>query len=338
MALTCVQGRPQEWGGAVTEREAVTRLEDGSNSGPPTWISGDMLRELVAPVEAVEALRAAFAGSRPISATRVAARNDRGELLLMASLGDRDAGVKLLTSAEAVPGCARRLLEGVFVLFDEDLLPRAFVDAAELTALRTAAVSALAADYLANTDVDCLLVFGAGTQAAAHVAAMRAIRPIREVIVVGRSEGPAERMRTALSDGTVIVRAGTPEEVAAAGIICTCTTSRIPLFDGGLLVGGTHVSAVGTYVPDARELDDVTMSRGRIVVEDRDAVLAATGDLVIPLRSGAIQLGSVVADLSEVVRGHPVRESRGDITVFKSVGLAMEDLVVARLALAKYTK
>jgi ornithine cyclodeaminase/alanine dehydrogenase-like protein (mu-crystallin family) len=124
-----------------------------------------------------------------------------------------------------------------------------------------------------------------------------------------------------------------PEAVAEADVVCTCTTSERPVFDGALLAPGTHVNAVGAYRPDMRELDDHAVARARVVVETREAALAEAGDLVIPLRAGRIRADLVVADLGELVRGAAVRRGPEDVTVFKSVGIAPEDLVVARAAL-----
>ena len=118
--------------------------------------------------------------------------------------------------------------------------------------------------------------------------------------------------------------------MAEADLVCTCTTSSAPLFDGTLLAPGVHVNAVGTHLPDARELDTATIHRGRVVVETRAVALAEAGELVIPIAEGAIDADHVAADLAETVRGAEVRRSPEDVTVFKSVGMAFEDLVVAR--------
>ena len=125
---------------------------------------------------------------------------------------------------------------------------------------------------------------------------------------------------------------GGANDVADADIVCTCTTSDVPLFDGGLLAPGAHVNAVGSYQPSARELDTVAMARARVVVETREAAFAEAGELCIPIGDGAFGRDHVRADLAQVVHGAEVRTSPDDITVFKSVGLAFEDLIVARAA------
>jgi ornithine cyclodeaminase/alanine dehydrogenase-like protein (mu-crystallin family) len=162
---------------------------------------------------------------------------------------------------------------------------------------------------------------------------MLAVRPFRSVRVVSRSDGPARalagRVRAAGLDGAV---AG-PEAVAEADVVCTCTTSERPVFEGRLLRPGAHVNAIGAYRPDMRELDEEAIARARVVVETREAAMAEAGDILIPLRSGRIGSDHIVADLSELVRGATVRRGPEDVTVFKSVGIAAEDLIVARAAL-----
>jgi ornithine cyclodeaminase/alanine dehydrogenase-like protein (mu-crystallin family) len=125
---------------------------------------------------------------------------------------------------------------------------------------------------------------------------------------------------------------GNPADVARADVVCTCTTSTEPVFDGNELAPGAHVNAIGAYKPTSRELDDTTIRRGPIVVETRAAALAEAGDLLIPMENGVIDETAIVADLAEVVGGATVRHTPEDVTIFKSVGVAFEDLVVATAA------
>ena len=161
---------------------------------------------------------------------------------------------------------------------------------------------------------------------------MLAVRPVEEVLVVGRSQERAEALVTAAGKLGLRARMAGPEAVAEADLVCTCTTSAEPLFAGSLLRPGVHVNAVGSFQPRTRELDDDTMRRARILVETREAALAEAGDLLIPMRAGLIEESDIIADLGEVVRGAMVRRSPEDITVFKSVGVAFEDLAVASAA------
>ena len=159
---------------------------------------------------------------------------------------------------------------------------------------------------------------------------MCAVRPVTDLVVVSRSPGAAEALVQEGADRGLSARLGEPGAVAEADLVCTCTTSDTPLFDGSLLKPGAHVNAVGAHLPVARELDTATVRRARVVVETREVALEEAGELAIPLAEGAIDADHVAADLAETVRGAEVRRSSEDVTVFKSVGMAFEDLVVAR--------
>jgi ornithine cyclodeaminase/alanine dehydrogenase-like protein (mu-crystallin family) len=276
---------------------------------------------------AIAALEAAFRDEDPgDTPPRSHLAVPGGELLLMpAYAAAGGAGVKLVTLAAGNPARGLPFIHAAYVLFAPGtLVPEALLDGTELTAIRTAAVSALATDRLARPDARALVVFGAGTQARAHVAAMRAVRPIETVSIVGRD--PA-RART-LADELGAVVAG-PEAIAGADIVCTCTTSAQPLFDGAQLTPGTHVNAIGAYRADLRELDDAAMRRATVVVETRAAALSEAGDVI----QAGLAPGTLV-ELADLVRGTAVRPEPGAITVFKSVGLALEDLAIARAAVA----
>lgn len=280
---------------------------------------------------AIDALEAAFAGgSLPEAPLRTRVSSPDGDLLLMPAVGERGAGVKLVTVTPSNPDRGLPLIQGVYVLFAPGTMePAAVIDGSALTALRTAAVSGLATRHLARPEARTLVIFGAGTQARSHLEAMTAVRPIEEVIVVSRTREPAEALAARARDAGLRARAGEPSDVAAADLICTCTTSPEPVFDGGLLRAGAHVNAVGAYTPRTRELDDDAVRRGRLVVETREAAFEEAGDLLIPIEAGVIGREDVLAELSEVVRGAEVRRSDEDVTIFKSVGVAFEDLVVA---------
>jgi ornithine cyclodeaminase/alanine dehydrogenase-like protein (mu-crystallin family) len=162
---------------------------------------------------------------------------------------------------------------------------------------------------------------------------MLAVRPVETVTFVSRTASRAEALAGSAREMGVTAAVAGPHAVGAADIVCTCTTSPTPVFEGSRLSPGSHVNAVGAYTPQTRELDDDAIMRARVVVETREVALAEAGDVLIPLGAGAIGPDHVVADLSEVVRGVTVRRSPEDVTVFKSVGVAFEDLVVARAAL-----
>lgn len=246
-----------------------------------------------------------------------------GQLLLMPAQWRAYAGVKVVTAA---PGNAARGLprvQGNYLLLDgETLTPLALLDGIALTSVRTAAVSAVAADALARPEASRLVLFGTGPQARSHLEALRCIRPIRDVVVVGRN---AERTR-AFADG-VGARVGTTDDVAHADIVACCTTARTPLFDGGLLPASATVVAVGSHEPDAREVDETAAARSTVVVEAVSAALREAGDVMQAVQAGAVDPGALVG-LADLVRGTadiPPDRPR----LFKGVGMAWEDLVVA---------
>lgn len=248
---------------------------------------------------------------------------EQGQLLLMPAQWGSYAGVKLVTVA---PGNAARGLpriQGAYLLLDGGTLtPLALLDGIALTSVRTAAVSAVAADALAAPDASRVVVFGTGPQARSHIEALRSVRPVEDVVVVGRD---VERTR-AFADG-VGARVGEAADVARADIVACCTTARTPLFDGSLLPATATVVAVGSHEPDAREVDGSTVGRSTVVVEAASAALREAGDVVLAVQEGALDPGALVG-LADLVRGRvqlPPRRPR----LFKSVGMAWEDLVVA---------
>jgi ornithine cyclodeaminase/alanine dehydrogenase-like protein (mu-crystallin family) len=277
---------------------------------------------------AIDALEAAFAAGVPRVPLRTTTSTPDGELLLMPAAGNQGVGVKLITLTPENPERGAPLVQGVYVLFCTDAQsPEAVIDGASLTALRTGAVSGLATRWLAREDATRLVVFGAGVQARVHVEAVRTVREIGEVVIVSRARQRAEALASEVGG-----RVGSVTDVPGADIVCTCTSSPRPLFAGEMLADGVHVNAVGAYTPDTRELDTTAVRRARVAVETREAAMAEAGDLLIPMAEGAIGDDHVVADLAEVVRGKRVRRSPADVTAFISVGVAFEDLVVARAA------
>ena len=295
-------------------------------------IGADELRARLSMADAIDALEAGFRTQDPASGPlRTQVETSAGSLLLMPATGQGGVGVKLVTLTPSNPGRGAPFIHAAYVLFDaETQAPEAVLDGGALTALRTAAVSGLATRYLANEDARRLVIFGSGVQAKAHLGAMTAVRAITDVTVVSRSPEPADRLAEEATNRGLTASVGTADAVTEADLVCTCTTSDEPLFDGRRLRPGAHVNAVGSYQPHARELDTETIRRARVVVETRAVALEEAGDLLIPIGEGAIGPEHVVADLAELVRGRAVRISPDDITVFESVGMAFEDLVVAR--------
>jgi len=279
---------------------------------------------VIAPLDAVAALEAALLGGFdpeagiPRSSVPVAGA---GEILLMPAVAGDAVGVKLVSIAPGNPGHGLPRIQGVHVVFDpRTLRPVAVLDGAELSAVRTAAVSALAIRHLAREDARRMVIFGTGPQAAAHVDAVRAVRPgIASIGVVARDP---ERL-AAFVAGVAGASVAGPEAVADADVICCCTTAREPLFDGLLVRDGACVVAVGSHEPVAREVDSNLVARTTVVVEARGAALAEAGDLIL---AGRFDPASLVT-LRELVRGE-VKPDPGRPRLFKSVGMAWEDAVV----------
>lgn len=229
--------------------------------------------------------------------------------------------------------------QGVVLLFEpEHGCLRAIVDASAITAIRTAAVSGAATRALARSDADDLAILGSGIQAAAHLEAMRAIRPIRRARVWSRSAEGARRFAADARASGVDVEPieGAEDAVRGASIVCATTSSREPVLRGTWLASGAHVNAVGACVPAARELDTEAVRRSRLFVDHRAAALVEAGDLRIPLGEGAITEEHILAEIGDVFAGkHPGRRGGDEVTLFKSLGLAIEDLAAAARVYAK---
>lgn len=299
-------------------------------------IEADELRRALSMTAAIDALESAFAVEDPAlsSPMRTTMATAAGTLLTMPAAGDAGVGVKLVTLSEFNPQKGLPFVQATYVLFDvETQRPEAVIDGSELTAIRTAAVSGLATRFLARPDASRLIIFGAGVQATAHLEAMCAVRPVTEVVVVSRRAEPAEALAAKARALGLRARVGVHEDVSTADLVCACTTSSVSVFRGEDLAAGAHVNAVGASLPDRRELDTEAIRRAIVVVETRREALAEAGELLIPIGEGVIDENHIRADLTDLARGAIVRTDPSDITVFKSVGLAFEDLVVARAAL-----
>jgi ornithine cyclodeaminase/alanine dehydrogenase-like protein (mu-crystallin family) len=228
---------------------------------------------------------------------------------------------------------------GTLLLFDgETGAPIAMMDGSAITVRRTAAASALAADFLARRDAVRLLVVGTGQLAPALAEAHATIRPLRDIRVWGRSPDKAAALARSLNEAGLPAHPVNDLEAGAreADIITCATLATSPLIRGAWLKPGAHLDLVGGFTPDMREADDAAMRRGRLFVDTRDGALAEAGDLIQPIAAGAITEADVVGELSELCRGSVAgRGGNDEITVFKSVGAAIEDLAAAELALAR---
>jgi ornithine cyclodeaminase/alanine dehydrogenase-like protein (mu-crystallin family) len=212
----------------------------------------------------------------------------------------------------------------------------ALMDGILLTAMRTGATSALATKYLSRENSETLGIIGAGAQAPFQAEAISKVRPIHRMLVYDKDRKIAENFSGTVSDSLRIpvhVMASPRDVVVDSDILVTVTTSTTPVFDGHHLKGGTHINAVGAYTPEMRELDDLTIGKSKIVVDTYEGCMAEAGDLLIPIRNGKLSKENIYADLGEIVLAQkPARTRDDEITLFESVGFALEDLVVATLA------
>ena len=243
-------------------------------------------------------------------------------------------GVKLVT---VFPGNARRnerAVGALYALFDaRNGAPLALFDGEEITARRTAGASAYAASRLARADARHLLLVGSGRLARGLVEAHRTVRPIERVSLWSRTPEHAQAAAAAMAgDGLPVTAVRDLEPaVRAADIVCCATLSTAPLVHGAWLAPGVHLDLVGAFNARMRETDDAAMARADLVVVDsRTAALAEGGDIVQAMASGAIGEGDIAAELADLARGrHPGRTRADEVTVFKSVGFALEDLAAA---------
>lgn len=289
----------------------------------------------------IEQLRAAFriGGEVPLRShyhIDVPDSEAGGTLLVMpAWQPGRHIGIKAVSVFPDNPKQGLPSVIGAYLLFDAKTgAPKAVIDGVALTLRRTACASALAAGYLARHDAQHLLMIGAGSLAPHLVRAHCVMRRYKRIEVWNRNRDRAEAMAEKLVDLNAVIAVTDDLESAirAADVISCATLSREPLVRGEWLRPGTHVDLVGGFTPEMREADDAALQRGTVYVDTRDGALKEAGDLVQPLKHGLLRPEDVHADLFELCRADRfARRDDGEITVFKSVGLALEDLAAAEL-------
>ncbi len=290
--------------------------------------------------KAIDAMRHAYS---QLSAGKVTAPprqhipTDKGVTLFMpAYLSEGgEFGIKVVSVYDNNPNLdLPRIAATVLILDPGTGTPKAFMDGSSLTAIRTGAGGGVAADLLARQDAKTVGLFGAGVQARAQLQAVMAIRDISHVNLISRTQASAQQLAAEISEWTdapEVNRVSTPQEaVADADIVLCATTSATPLFDGNALQPGTHITAVGSFTPEKREVDTTTIRRAhRIVVDSREACLAEAGDLLIPN-------ADIDAEIGEIANGDKQgRRSEDEITFFKSVGVAVQDAVAGSVVLAE---
>jgi ornithine cyclodeaminase len=257
--------------------------------------------------------------------------------LMPAALDDPPAlGAKVITVFPGNDATPYDSHQGAVLLFDREygrLI--GILDASTITALRTAAVTAVATRELARPDARTLALLGAGVQAATHLESISLVRAIDEVRVWSRSGDRARRFAAAIkAEGTNIVVCESARQAAeGADIVCTVTSSREPVLFGDWIAPGTHVNAVGASLATSRELDSTAVAKARLYVDRRESTLNEGGDFLVPKREGLIGDDHIVGEIGELLVDPPRiagRRSRDEITLFKSLGLAIEDVAAAR--------
>ena len=249
-------------------------------------------------------------------------------------------GVKVIAAFPSNFGSEYDTHQGVVILFDSKFgVLRAILDGTSITAIRTAAVSGVATRLLAREDAGDLALIGAGTQAHTHLEAVKCVRNLRRVRVyslpLGGAYAFAER-ETKRHGIPVEVKETAQAAVEGADIICTTTTTREPVLKGVWVSPGAHINAVGAYSPTTRELDSQAVAQARLYVDRKEATLHEAGEFLIPKSEGRFGDEHIVGELGDVLSGKtPGRLSPGDITLFKSLGIAIEDLAAAHHVLQK---
>ena len=238
-------------------------------------------------------------------------------------------GIKLITIFHA----KNPSHQGVVILFDGATgTPLMLFDAEEITAIRTAAASAVATNVLATKQASTLAILGTGEQAQRHIEAMVLVRPIKQINLWGRNKQKAEQLAEKAHAGkTKITVTDTPQQAAeGADIICTVTAATQPILQGEWIRPGAHLNVVGSCTPNAREVDTETVAKARLFTDKYESLFNEAGDFLIPKKEGRITESTVQAEIGEVLTAaKPGRQSPADITLFKSLGIAAEDLYSA---------
>ena len=312
-----------------------------------TWIDANFIEENTAYPALISDLNLGFSSNQMIVPMRhhhdfpnPEVKADSTLLLMPAWNPGKEAGIKLVTVSPENGQFDLPSIQGTYLYLDAKTgTLKAILEAKSLTAKRTAAASALAASYLAKKEASSLLMIGTGALSANLIQAHASVRPITEVFVWGRRFEKAQAICQSLAgEAFQCTPINSYEEYLSKVDIISCATlSKTPLVFGEQLKAGQHIDLVGAYKPDMREADDCTIEKARIFVDTRQGGLKESGDIVIPLQNGIIKEHDIQADLFELcAQKHLGRQNTEEITVFKSVGHALEDLVAANHYYHKY--
>jgi len=313
-------------------------------------LSRSDVAQAVTMAQAIRAVKKAFiqlsAGKAEVPLrTHIPVKKARGGTLIMPAYlnGNGILGTKIVS---VFPGNKKKKLptiHAVVVVLDAMTgRPKAFMDGTYLTALRTGAASGVATSLLARRNARVAAIFGAGTQGRTQLEAVCTVRPIEKVwvydVIPKAARDYVRKMKTRGSPipENIFVARSAKEAVREADIICTATTSFRPVFNDSDLKLGVHINGVGSYTPEMQEIPARTVVRSKVVVDSLQASLAEAGDLLISIEGGLISDKHIHGEIGEVAAGKiPGRESEGETTFFKSVGLAVQDMAVAELVLRR---
>ena len=304
-------------------------------------IDADRVGKLLPMAECIdvmaEAMKAASAGEVVQPLRTVLPVDDRGGHLFVMPAASQSLdcyGAKLISLTPANSGKALPTIRGDYLLFEGDTgAAVALIDAASLTAIRTAAASGLAARLLARPEAATCGIFGTGVQAESHAEAMRAVRPVREIRIWGRDAEKADRLARRLKASTGLdVRAHEdPAAVAACDLVCTVTAATQPILKGAWVRPGAHVSLVGAHTLTQREADTELLRRSLVFVDLLAAAQREAGDVMIPIQERSVPADHIRGEIGKVASGALAgRTSPDQVTLYKSVGIAAQDLFAAR--------
>jgi alanine dehydrogenase len=253
------------------------------------------------------------------------------------SLSDALA-IKVVSVRNRNPERGLPLIHALVILIDPATgEPLAAIEGGYLTALRTGAASGLATDLLARKDAEVAAIFGAGVQARTQISAIASVRPVKRFWIYGRRRDQVEELINTvgpqLDSSIELLAALSPSHaIRDSDVVCTATTSHVPVFNGEDLKAGSHINGVGSFTPDMQEVDCLTLRRAsKIVVDSRQGALSEAGDLLVAISRGQIQPSDLYAEIGEIAAGlRPGRENGSEITYFKSVGNAVQDVAIAQ--------
>jgi ornithine cyclodeaminase len=310
-------------------------------------LTAEDVRRALPMATAIAAMRDAFrelsAGEAEVPLrSRLDVSQNAGVTLIMPSYLKRtgEMAVKIVSVFSRNPERQLPTIHALVVALDDQTgAPAALLEGAALTALRTGAASGAATDALARPESRTGAIFGSGAQARTQLEALCTVRRLERVWIYSLDEPSARRLieecaGQAPIPSEVRIAASPQQAVEEADVICTATTSATPVFPDDALRPGVHINAIGSFTPTMQEIDPNTVRRARLVVDSRQAALAETGDLILPIQDGTITPDDIYAELGEILAGDvPGRTDPAQITLFKSVGLAVQDAVAARAAL-----